>query len=178
MKLLKIVLGTIVSLVLVLLILGLIAPNENHVERSIVIDAPVEDVRAKTMTFEAMLTWSPWADRDPNQKVTIENDGQVGALYNWDGEDSLVGAGSQTITAMSENEVVTHLHFIRPFESEADATTTLEPMGDQTKVTWTYHDHTPYPFNVMNLLFNMDEMLGPDFDLGVCRLKEVVERES
>jgi hypothetical protein len=164
--------GVIIASVLLLLVLGLIAPNENHVERSIVIDAPIEDVRAKTMSFEAMLTWSPWAERDPNQKVTIENDGKVGALYTWDGADSLVGAGSQTITAMSPNKVVTHLHFRRPFESEADATTTLEPLGDtKTKVTWSYHDHTPYPLNVMNLFLDMDVLLGPDFDQGVRKLK-------
>ena len=79
---------------------------------------------------------------------------------------------------MSDHEIVTHLHFIRPFESEADAITTLEKTKDGVKVTWSYHDETPYHLNVINLFLNMDAMLGPDFDKGVHRLKELVEKQS
>lgn len=177
MKVLKVVFAGIIALVLIVLILGLIAPTENHVKRSVVIDAPIEAVRLKTMSFEGMLTWSPWAERDPNQSFTIENDGRVGALYTWDGADSLVGAGTQTIISLSENEVVTRLKFIRPFESEADAITRLAVEGDQTKVTWSYSDYTPYPLNLVNLILNMDAMLGPDFDQGMQKLKAVVEAD-
>ena len=91
MKALKIVLGIFVALILFILVLGIFAPSENHINRSVVIHAPMKAVQAQVMSFEAMLKWSPWADRDPNQKVTIENDGQVGALYTWSEEDSLVG---------------------------------------------------------------------------------------
>ncbi|MEQ9188314.1 MAG: SRPBCC family protein, partial [Cryomorphaceae bacterium] len=178
MKILKILGGTIISLVIILLIAAMIAPSENHVERSVMINAPGDAVRANVMSFEGMLKWSPWHDRDPDQEYSIENDGQVGALYHWSGADSLVGEGTQTITSMSDNEVVTHLHFIRPWESDADAVTSLEETENGVKVTWSYSDHTPYPMNVMNLMFDLDEMLGPDFQEGMDRLKTLVEEEA
>ena len=163
--------------VLVLAILGaaLIAPSENNMSRSVVINAPAKVVRANIMSFEGMLRWSPWHHRDPNQTYSIENDGQVGALYTWSGEDSLVGEGSQTITEIDENSVNTHLHFVRPFESEADAKAIMEKVDDGVKVTWHYHDETPYPLNIFNLFFDMEKMLGPDFEEGMMKLKEISE---
>lgn len=179
MKTIKILFGIILSLVLTILILGFFAPHTNHLEREVEINAPLDLVKPKVMTFEGMLTWSPWADRDPNQQVTIENDGRVGAIYTWDGVDSLVGAGSQTITAMSANEVVTHLHFTRPFEAEADATTQLESLENgKVLVRWIYDDYSPYPWNVMNLFLDMEAMLAPDFELGLQRLKALSEKEA
>jgi hypothetical protein len=179
MKAIKIIFGTILSVLTLVLLLGLFAPNANHMEREIIIDAPLEIVQARVLSFEGMLTWSPWADKDPNQTVTIENDGSVGAVYTWDGVDSLVGAGSQTITALSEKEVVTHLHFTRPFEAEADATTQLESLNDgKILVKWIYDDYAPYPWNTMNLFIDMESMLAPDFELGLQRLKTLAEQDA
>jgi effector-binding domain-containing protein len=177
MKILKFLGIGILALVLIFLIAAGIAPSENHLSRSIVIDAPMEAVRQNVVTFENMLKWSPWADLDTNQTVTIENDGQIGAIYTWDGADSLVGAGEQTILDITDDKVVTHLHFTRPWESEADATTTLKEVDEGVEVTWSYDDHVDYPMNIMNLFFDMDAMLGPDFEKGMARLKELVEKE-
>jgi len=178
MKILKIVGVTIISLVILFLVIALIAPSDNHVYRTVVIDAPVEAVRANVKSFEGMLKWSPWHDRDPNLEYSIENDGQEGAVYYWSGEDSLVGEGSQTITSLGEEVVVTHLHFVRPWESDAEAITTIKETEEGVEVTWAYKDHTPYPLNAMNLMFNMDEMLGPDFKKGVDLLKSITEEEA
>ncbi|MEX2597891.1 MAG: GyrI-like domain-containing protein [Salibacteraceae bacterium] len=177
MKALKIIGGIVALLVLTILIIALFVPNENHLERSIVIEAPIEQVRGKVSSFEQMLKWSPWAERDPNQKVTIQNDGAVGALYEWNGVDTLVGAGSQTITEMTDNKVVTRLKFIRPWEIEADAITELEQLDEGVEVTWIYEDYTTYPLNVFNLLFDIEKTLGPDFSAGMNKLKVLVEEE-
>ncbi len=178
MKVIKILGVMVISIVILFLIVALIAPSENHVHRSVVIDAPLEAVHANVKSFEGMLKWSPWHDRDPNLEYSIENDGQEGAVYYWSGEDSLVGEGSQTIVSLSDDAVVTHLHFVRPWESDAEATTTIKQGEEGVEVTWAYKDHTPYPLNAMNLMFNMDEMLGPDFKKGVDQLKSITEEEA
>ncbi len=81
MKVIKILGVMVISIVILFLIVALIAPSENHVHRSVVIDAPLEAVHANVKSFEGMLKWSPWHDRDPNLEYSIENDGQEGAVY-------------------------------------------------------------------------------------------------
>jgi effector-binding domain-containing protein len=175
MKALKLIGIVLLSVVILVLVAAAFAPSENNISRFTTVQAPLEVVQAHTHSFEGMLTWSPWADKDPNATSSIENDGQVGALYSWSGADSLVGEGSQTITGLEDMKVVTHLRFIRPWEAEADATTTLEETEEGVRVTWSYHDHMPYPFNLLNLVMDMDAALGPDFELGMSRLKDRCE---
>lgn len=174
MKAVKIIGGIVIGLVIIVLVLGLIAPTHTHVERSVEIDAPIDFVRGQVNNFEAMEKWSPWRDRDPNQETTITNDGAVGALYHWAGNDD-VGEGEQEITLLEENKVVTHLHFIKPFEAEADATISLEDQEGKTKVTWAYDAESPFPMNALGLFIDMDKMLGPDFQMGMDKLKALTE---
>lgn len=177
MKIIKILGAILGALVLIVLILGVIAPSHTHVERSTIVNAPYDHVWSYVSNFEGMEKWSPWRELDPNQSTTIENDGAVGALYTWSGNDS-VGKGEQTITNITENEVVTHLHFLEPFDAQADATTTLEESEDGVKVTWSYDADSPFPMNAMNLFMNMDEMLGPDFQKGMDKLKVIAEESA
>ena len=177
MKILKIFGGVIGAVVLILLVLGLIAPNHTHVERSVTVQAPYDHVWSYVSSFAGMEQWSPWRELDPDQIIAIKNDGAVGALYTWSGNEE-VGRGEQTITSMNESEVVTHLHFIEPFEAEADAKTSVEQTDDGVKVTWSYDADSPYPMNVMNLFMDMDEMLGPDFQKGMDKLKVLAEETA
>lgn len=177
MKILKILGGVIGALVLILLILGLIAPSHTHVERSVTVQAPSDHVWSYVSSFAGMEQWSPWRELDPDQVIAIQNDGAVGALYTWSGNED-VGKGEQTITAMNESEVVTHLHFIEPFDAEADATISVEQTEEGVKVTWSYDADSPYPMNAMNLFMDMDEMLGPDFQKGMDKLKAPSMNES
>ena len=177
MKIIKILGGIIAALVFILLILGLIAPSHTHVDRSVTINAPYDHVWSYVNNFKGMDDWSPWTELDPNQVTTFENDGAVGAIYTWSGNDS-VGKGEQTITSMTDNEVVTHLHFIEPFDAEADATTTVLETEEGIQVTWSYDAEAPYPMNVMNLFIDMNEMLGPDFQKGMDKLKLIAEESA
>ena len=177
MRIIKIIGGVIGALVLVILILGLIAPSHTHIERSVTVQAPHDHVWYYVSSFAGMVQWSPWRELDPDQVAVIKNDGAVGALYTWSGNED-VGKGEQTITSINETEVVTHLHFIDPFDAEADATTSVIKSEDGVKVTWSYDADAPYPMNVMNLLMDMDKMLGPDFQKGMDKLKVLAEETA
>ena len=102
--------------------LKLITPGHTHVDRSVTISALCGHVWSYLNNFNGMAKWSPWTELAPNKVTTFENDIAFGALHTWAGNDS-VGRGEQTITSMTDNQVVTHLHFIKPFHAEADATT-------------------------------------------------------
>ena len=85
----------------------------------------------------------------------------VGSVYKWDGNKD-VGEGTQTLTKVQQptDKVETHLHFIEPFEGEADAFIHLAEAGNGTKVTWGFDTRYSYPMNVMQLFVDMDEMMG------------------
>ncbi len=174
MKAVKIIVGVVVVLVAAFLIIAAIAPTHTHVERSMVIDAPMDFVHPQVSSFENMKEWSPWTELDPNQ--TFEHTGEsgtVGSKYSWAGNEE-VGKGEQEMLVIEANHIATKLRFIEPFESEADATYDLEETEGGTKVTWGFDSETPFPMNAMNFFMDMDAMLGPDFEKGLNNLQERV----
>jgi hypothetical protein len=71
----------------------IIIPKTYHVERSITINAPREEVWSNVNSLHGLHSWSPWIEADPNVKITYEGqDGTVGAAYHWVG-NSDVGEG-------------------------------------------------------------------------------------
>lgn len=175
MKIIKILLGIILAIVGLFLILGLFAPKDTVVERTVTIKADPSIVWRHVSTLEAMDKWSPWNELDPNQTKRFEGEpGSVGSQSYWEGNDQ-VGKGSQTITDKKEGEwMETQLKFIEPFEAEAKATVILDPKENTTEVTWKYEAESVYPMNTMNLFINMDDMLGPDFQKGLSYLQKNV----
>lgn len=174
MKAVKIIVGGILVIVVAVFVMAAIAPTHTHIERSIVIDAPMDFVRPHVSNFDNMLAWSPWAELDPDQKVSFEGeDGTVGASYSWEGNED-VGKGRQVFTAIDANHIGTRLEFKEPFESEADAFYDLEEVEGGTKVTWGFDSESPFPMNAMNLFIDMDEMLGPDYEKGLKMLNDRV----
>ncbi|MBG9377852.1 SRPBCC family protein [Panacibacter sp. DH6] len=174
-KFLKILLIAIVSIVAIVLIAALFAPKELHIERDVTINAPKEKVWSNVGSLHGMHSWSPWIEADPAINITYEgNDGTPGAIYKWKG-NSDVGEGEQTITKTdAPNSINTHVHFIKPFEGEADASIVLEDAGNSTKATWTFDSKYAYPMNVM-LLLSMDDMIGDTYSKGLNKLKTMCE---
>lgn len=164
----------------VVMVLGLIAPKDYTVVRSVDINAAPNQVWEYVNSLEDLHEWSPWKDRDTNQVVTYAgNSGEVGSVMTWKGNEE-VGEGSQEITGViAEKELKTLLTFIMPFgESQSNASVLLETNENGTKVSWEFNGSTPYPMNAMLLFTDMDAMLGKDFEQGLSNLKTLVESAS
>lgn len=173
MKALKTI-GIILGLMIVIvLVLGLIAPKTVSTERSIVINAPRAVVFPHLQYFEKQQAWSPWNERDPNMKSEIVGtDGSVGAINRWESETQ--GIGEQEITALVPNErMETHLRF--KGQGEADAFMAAADADGGTKVTWGFSSTSPYPMNVMNLFMDIAGMVGKDYEAGLSKLKTMIE---
>lgn len=173
MKALKII-GMMLAVVVVLfLLLGLIAPKQFDVTRSIVINAPRENVFSYLQSFEKQQSWSPWVERDPDmQSEIIGTDGTVGALNRW--KSKVEGNGEQEITAIVPNErVETKLRF--EGMGESNASLALADVNVGTEVTWNMNGKMPFPWNVMGLFMNFNKMLGNDFQEGLTKLKTMIE---
>jgi effector-binding domain-containing protein len=163
----------------IIVIIGLVAPKSYKVERSTSIDAPKELVFHHVKYWRNWSAWSPWAEQDPAMQITVEGvDGQEGSSYNWQGDPDLTGKGKMTNTGIKESEeILYHLHFIEPWESESDGYVRLSQEGEGTRVAWGFYGETPIPWNIFMLFANMDKMIGGDFEKGLSLLKEIVENE-
>jgi len=179
MKALKIAGIILAGLIILVLVLGLIAPKDFDLERSVVIDAPPDQVYPHVRYFAKQDAWYPWKKYDPNMETSVEGtDGEIGAVYKWSGNED-VGVGQQTITALEENKSLeTDLQFIEPFESNAKAYIYLDEVPAGTEVKWGFTSEMPFPFNIMGLFMNMEKSVGSDYERGLEMLKEIVEKET
>lgn len=178
MRALKTLLIILLAVIALVVVLGLVGPRHSAVSRSTVVQAPVDVVYAHAGSLQRMDAWSPWHKRDPDIQVSYSSElGAVGQRSTWAG-NAEVGKGEQEIIAMEPGKrVQVRIGFIEPFEAEALADLTMEPMGDSTRVTWAYASDNGF-FQRIFLVFNdMDALIGPDFQQGLEQLRALAEQD-
>jgi len=174
-------LGVIVAvIVLVIAVLGAIAPTDLHVSREVVIDKPKDVVFSDLKLVKNHDHWSPWFKLDP--KIVKEHrgeDGTVGFVSAWSGNDK-VGVGEQEITKIAEGDRIDfELRFKKPMEETNTAYLITEAVGEnQTKVKWGLQGKTPFPGSVFCLVMNLRQKLAADFDEGLGMLKKRLEIDA
>ena len=151
-------------------------PDTFRVQRAKSIEAPPEEIFALIHDFHQWGSWSPYEKLDPAMKRTYSGATRGnGAVYAWDGNGK-AGAGRMEITDTSPpSQVTIKLDFIKPFKNHNIAEFTLESKGAFTNVTWAMHGPNPYIAKVMHLIFNMDRLIGKDFETGLANLKTAAE---
>ena len=174
MKALKIIGITLLVIILIIVGYGMTLSGEAHLERSIVINAPVEKVFKEVNTFRTIASWSPWAKLDP--EMTTEFSGSssgVGAKYAWESEVQEVGVGSQEILESRKNEYVKNkMEF--GIDGDFYAEFMLEPVEAGTNLTWSYNGKVESLFWKL-LLSGIEGQLGPMYEEGLVNLKTFVE---
>jgi uncharacterized protein YndB with AHSA1/START domain len=151
-------------------------PDSFRVQRQARIAAPPDRIFALINDLQAWTRWSPYEKKDPAMKRSF---GAVtagtGATYAWEGNRN-VGQGSMEIIEASPfRRLLIKLDFLKPFEAHNTAEFTLEPAGDATLVTWAIYGPSAFVTKVMGLFFNMDTMIGKDFEAGLADLKTAAE---
>lgn len=167
--------SVVAVLILIVLALGFSRPATFRVERSISIKAPPAAIYAILSDFRQSECWSPWEKKDLNMKKIFGGPASgKGATYEWDG-DKNVGHGRQEIVDVVPNsKIVIQLDFFRPFQGTNTVEFLLEPAGDSTTFRWVMYG--PTNFIVRVLCFNMDKMIGTDFEIGLANLKAHLEK--
>jgi len=171
----KILLG-VAALVMVLVVVVAMRPNEFEVTRSIAVNAKPEAIFPHVNDLHQWDAWSPWAKLDPDAKVAFDgSDEGIGTWMSWDGNND-VGAGMMTITESDPFvRVVFRLEFSRPFAGVNAAEFTFKPEGDTTLVTWSMSGTHTFISKAVGLFMNCDKMVGDQFEQGLASLKAVVE---
>ena len=145
------------------------------IARSTTIRAAATRVHALVNDFHEWPAWSPWEDVDPALQRTYSGpDSGVGAHYAWSG-NRRAGSGSMEITSSTPDEIDLRLSFLKPWKATNDVTFTLVPAGDGTEVTWRMTGEQKGAAAVFGKVFNMDRLLGKDFEKGLARLKAAAE---
>jgi carbon monoxide dehydrogenase subunit G len=172
----------IIGIVVVVLVAGVLAvaatrPDVFRVERSTSIKAPPEKIFPYINEFKRWDAWSPWEKKDPGMKRTYGTTMTgKGATYAWEGNKD-VGTGRMEIAESVEpRKVAIKLDFVTPFEAHNDVVFTLEPKGDTTQVRWTMQGKIPYVAKIVHLVFDVDGMVGKDFEAGLASLKAAAEK--
>ncbi len=87
-----------------------------------------------------------------------------------------MGKGHITVTdAVPSSAVKMALVMTEPFAADNVVEFTLRPDGTGTQLTWAMHGASPYLAKLMGVVFNMDKMVGGNFDTGLADLKKLAE---
>ncbi len=170
----KILIGLTVIIV-ALVGVAFLLPRQVRVERSILIDAPQEQVFDLLNSFERFKEWSPWYERDPDAVVTFDGPSSgVNASMSWKSTNREVGSGTNTIiTSEPTNYIRTRLSF--DGHTGAESFFNLSHHQDGTEVVWGFE--SDLGTNPVNRYFGllMDHWIGKDYEHGLAKLKAVAE---
>ena len=173
---LKKILIAVALLLAGLLLLPFTQPDTFTVQRSRQIQAPPEKLHALINDMRAFNRWNPYDKKDPAMQSSYSGPAAgPGARYAFKG-NSEVGEGSLTITASTPQQVGMRLDMSAPMEAHNDITFTLAPKAGGTEVTWAMRGDCPYIAKLMGLIFDMDAMIGRDFEAGLASLQQLAER--
>lgn len=170
-----------VGLIALLLIVGALVtaafrPDSFRVERSLRIAAPPATVYGLIQDLHAFNRWNPWLRKEPDARGRYSGPAAgVGAHYAWEGKE--LGQGSMEVTGLDpDREVRLRLDFIKPFEAHNVALFKITPQADGScELSWAMEGPSPYVSKLMGLLFNMDRMIGADFEQGLKNLQQIAE---
>jgi hypothetical protein len=152
-------------------------PSEKVITRSATMNAPPERVHELVNHLQRWGEWSPWAKKDPDQRITFEGpEAGVGAAFSWVGNKE-VGEGRIEIVESKPAECVKiRLDFIKPMKVTNTAAYTFEDYGAGTRVTWSMTCKSDqFMAKVFTLLVDMDKMIGADFEEGLAAMKALAE---
>lgn len=178
MKIVKKVLIGIAALVVIILITAAFVNRECTVERSAVVNRPKDEVFAYLSQLKNQDRFSTFTMKDPAMKKSFKGtDATVGFIYAWDG-NSEAGQGEQEITGIKPGERIDmELRFIRPMEGKANVFMSTEAVETaSTRVTWGFQTRMPYPFNIMRLFIDVEEMTGKEIETSLGHLKKDLEK--
>lgn len=175
----KTVLLVLVVIIAALVIVVAMRPGNFKISRSITINAPASAPFALVNDFHKMDDWSPFMKMDPNVKKEYSGaPSGVGAGYAWTGNGK-TGQGKMMIVDSRPNESVDmKLEMLRPMKAVDSVEFTFKPEGDQTKVTWSMTGRNSFVSKAFSLFFNMDKMVGGEFEKGLSDMKTMAEHRQ
>lgn len=177
MKYIKYIILTLTFVIVLLLLISFFLPGTLYVKREIIINAPIEFVYKKVSDFNSWKQWSPWYPKDTTAEYIYQGiPGQGGHSMHWKSENGDIGKGSLQWNKVVENSTLEGELSFENMGTNSINMFRFEGLKSGTKVTWI--DSSQAGLNPMFRWFGlfMDQMVGPDFEDGLRRLKTVSEK--
>ena len=165
----------ILVVVAVLLITAYLLPSKVKVERSTDINNDAAIVFNQVNNLPAWETWGPWFAIEPEMGSTYSDTVEgINARHCWDSENPEVGKGCLTIIGSEPHSLIkTQLDF--DGQNPGYGIWTFNETEGVTSVSWAMEmDMGMNPLGRVMGLF-MDGMVGPNFEDGLSKLKEICE---
>ncbi len=176
MNIVTTILLIIAGIILLLLVLALFTKKGYHIQREIIINAPVQKVFDYIKLLKNWDSFNERAAADPSRKNEFKGtDGTVGFIYGWSGNKK-VGQGEKEIMGITEGEKIeTEIRFVKPFRVTGQTDMTAEEIsGNRTRVTCSNTSTLPYPLNI--LLLMVEKGIAKDMDISLATLKNILEK--
>ncbi|MDW5443975.1 SRPBCC family protein [Polaromonas sp. SM01] len=171
-----VILGLIVLAIAIVAAMASQRPDSFRVSRSANIQAPADKLFSLINDVQAFNTWNPYSLKDPEMKGSYRGPAAgPGAHYAFEGKKS--GSGSFEITEVTApSQVKMRLDMTAPFKAQNVVTFTLAPQGSATQATWAMEGPAPFLSKFMGVIFDMDKVIGTDFEAGLANLKTLAEK--
>ncbi len=176
MKFIKVLLKLLGILIIVYLISAFMAKSSYRVERSAVVNAPLTIVYNQLGMLRNWESWSPWKEKDSTLINTYHGiDGQPGAKVVWKGDENLSGTGEIEFSSVNPPyDINYYLTFTSSPEMKSFGSFQLrEQSSDKTRVSWLNSGDIPFSFRPMMMFFDMESLMGSDFERGLAKLDSV-----
>lgn len=139
------------------------------IERSVLIQAPVDVVYEMVRDFQRWPEWSPWLIAEEDAKLSFPEDGMS---YAWEGD--IVGSGNMLLLDEALNQSLQmRLSLLTPWKSQSEVCFQFETVAGGTQVTWRMD--SSLPFFLFFLKPMMETVIGMDYERGLGMLKDLAE---
>jgi hypothetical protein len=164
--------ASILGLILILVVVIALQPNEFRISRSAVMPSSPAKAFALVNDFHHWTGWSPWLSLDPAATTTYDGPTSgVGASFSWKGNQK-IGAGTMTICeSRADEHIGINLVFREPFANTAVATFTFRVVDQQTLVTWSMVGRCTFITKAIHLVGGMERMVGGQFEKGLASMR-------
>ena len=172
MKIFRNVMTGIAGLVLLLALISYFLPAGIHIEREMVIEAPVELVFEQVNDFRNWEKWSPWTKMAPDMINEYAGTASgVGHVHRWVSDHARVASGTQEIIESQPNRMI-RIH--TDFERQADGQSTwrFEEVEGGPGTSWTMDVHVGKSPASKYVGLLLDAMMGPLFERGLADMRD------
>ena len=169
----------LLAIIAALLVAAAMRPDTFRVERTASVNAPPEKIFALVNDYRQWPSWSPYEKMDPAMKKTFTGPASgKGAVYEWEGNAKAGKGRIEILDAAPPNRISMKLDMLKPMQGHNTVDFVFTPQGGATDVSWTTRGKSPFIGKLFGLVFNMDRMVGGQFEEGLAKLKQLSEARS
>jgi len=168
--------GFIALVIAAIVIYAAVQPSKYEIKRDVSINAPAEKIFPWLNNAAKINQWMPWTDIDPQVVMTAGGASEgVGSVSNWKSPGQM-GEGMAVIDESVPNvRVKTNVVYYKPMAMTQVAYFTVNESNGASTVQWSVEGHNNLIGRIMCIFVSLDKMVGPNFEMGLKKLKNFVE---